>query len=107
MKKHHLLIILGVFFIYFSSCKNKNAVLIAQEDNSVIVKIKENTSTDSLEINFKFYDLKKEKILSKPLNIYLFTFNNKKIINKDLVILLKKSRLVEEAQLNRNVEQRN
>jgi hypothetical protein len=107
IKKHYLLIILGVFFIYSSSCKNKNVVLIPQEDNTVIVKIKENASTDSLEISFNSYDLKKEKILSGPLNIYLFTFNKKKITNKDLVLFLKESPLVEEAQLNRNVNQRN
>jgi len=89
------------------SCKSKASNGLTEQGTTVIIKLAENATTEALEIAFKPYHLKKEKVLSRPLYIFLFTFDTNTTNDKDLVTLLKKSPLVDEAQLNRNVELRN
>ncbi|MDC8004070.1 hypothetical protein POV27_08395 [Aureisphaera galaxeae] len=88
------------------SCKSKDAAQDS-EKNTVIVQLHDSESVVQLEESHTEYSLKKEKVLSRPMHIFLFRFNSEKIQNTELVELLKKSDLVKEAQLNRNVTLRN
>ncbi len=88
------------------SCKSKDTKQDS-EKNTVIVQVYNSEAVTQLEKGYVQYNLKKEKVLSRPMQIFLFTFNSEKILNTELVELLKKSDLVKEAQLNRNVISRN
>lgn len=107
MKKEHLLKwFLLLFVIIAFSCKSHDNA----KDNevyTVIVQMHDSSATAQLEQDHAPYDLKKEKVISRPMQIFLFSFNSGKISNTELVQLLKQSNLVKEAQLNRNVTLRN
>ncbi|MBX2826912.1 MAG: hypothetical protein KTR22_02040 [Flavobacteriaceae bacterium] len=97
-----VLLVMAVFI----SCKSNDSVQNS-EKNTVIVQLHDSDAVGSLEEQHETYNLKKEKVLSRPMQIFLFTFDSEKIKNTELVELLKQSDLVKEAQLNRNVTLRN
>ncbi len=101
-----LLFIISSFLVLLvTSCKTHDTPI--QEKNSIIIQLTDNAPIDTLETIFKKYDLKKQKLVSRPLHIYLYTFNPKKIENQALIIRLKKLPFVKEAQKNRTVKNRN
>ncbi|GAB5399391.1 MAG: hypothetical protein Aureis2KO_09760 [Aureisphaera sp.] len=92
--------------VLITSCKSHDSTQDGEE-NTVIVQLHDNNAIAELENDFSEYNLKNKKVLSRPMQIFLFTFNSKKIESADLVELLKESNFVKDAQLNRNVTQRN
>lgn len=106
MKKKYVLPILGFFIVLAISCKSKHEKF-ADENVTILVQLHDAESIADLESDFSEYALKMEKVVSRPTQIYLFTFNSKKIKDTELISLLKTSDLVKEAQQNRNVQLRN
>lgn len=106
---YRYLILSICLFTVFSGCKTTKGEPsdTNQKATTVLVQLNNKDSISELEQNFKKYNLGKEKVVSKPMHIYLFTFNTKKITDKALVELLKLSDLVKEAQQNKNVQTRN
>ena len=96
-----------LFCVTLVSCKGSSADVSTEEESTVLVQLFESGNEEALEVAFSDYDLKMKKVVSRPLYIGLYTFNTDKTTNTELVALLKKSPLVKEAQLNRNVELRN
>ena len=90
-----------------ASCKSRTSEIDETTTRTVLVQVHDDDSIPILEDAFKEYDLAKEKIVSNPMSIYLFTFNTAKITDLALIKLLKESELVKEAQQNRNVQIRN
>jgi len=88
------------------SCKSKSSTQV-EEVTTVLVQVYDDTSIALLEQNFGKYTLLKEKVVSRPMHIYLFTYDSKKIIEEELIKQLKTSDLVKEAQSNKNVQLRN
>ncbi len=107
MKKNSLLgwVALLLITLVFA-CKSKEP-LQENESNTLIVQMHDSQATVQLEKDYTQYDLQEKKVLSRPMNIFLFTFNSEKIQNTELLELIKKSDLVKEAQLNKNVTLRN
>lgn len=99
------LITVTSFLIFLNACKNKN-IEHSEDTTEVLVQVYEDTAVTILEDTYKVYGLKKVKVVSRPMYIYLFEFNPKKIKQTELIALLKTSDLVKEAQINRNVETR-
>tara|TARA_R100000935_G_scaffold8302_7_gene17550 strand:- start:188684 stop:189031 length:348 start_codon:yes stop_codon:yes gene_type:complete len=97
---------LALFFAGLSSCKSNQPEPLEKEV-SILVQLYEDTAVQTLEDTFVDYTLTKEKVVSRPTKIYLFTFNSKKITDVELIKLLKESSLVKEAQQNRTVQIRN
>lgn len=106
-KKIFIGITLVILCVVVTSCKGTSTEVKSEEETTVIVQLKEEGTESALENEFATYGLEKKKVLSRPLFIFLFTFDTQKTTNTELVELLKKSPLVKEAQLNRNVELRN
>ena len=97
---------LVIAFICFNSCKNLDTT--QTEDNSdLLVQVYEESAISALEVAYGEYELQKVKMVSRSMNIYLFTFNSKKIKQNELIQLLKNSDLVKEAQSNKNIQPRN
>lgn len=98
-------LLLVVLLILVSACKTKNKV---QTDNtpSILVQLYNDSTVTALELAYKKYDLQKQKVVSRPMSIYLFQFDAASIEDTTLITLLKQSKLVKEAQRNRNVELR-
>ena len=107
MKKNTLLVWVALLLITLVfSCKSKDS-LQENERNTLIVQMHDSQATTKLVKDYSQYDLQEKKVLSRPMNIFLFTFNSEKIQNSELLELIKKSDLVKEAQLNKNVTLRN
>lgn len=106
--KRNLLVLISVVFLttQFTSCKSKNASSV-DDLAEVLVQFNEQYESTNLEETYVAYELKKKKVVSRPMHIYLFTYNSKKIKQAELIELLKTSELVKEAQPNRNVQIRN
>ncbi|MEM7087656.1 MAG: hypothetical protein AAF489_15855 [Bacteroidota bacterium] len=88
------------------SCKSKSSTPL-EEDKTILIQVYNDTSVAILEQNYSAYELRKEKVVSRPMHIYLFTYNTNKIIETELIKQLKTSDLVKEAQSNKNVQSRN
>lgn len=89
-----------------TSCKTKDTQTSVTTP-SILVQLYDATSVSVLESTYKNYSLEEQKVVSRPMNIFLFTFNSEKITDKALIEELKTSELVKEAQQNRTVQTRN
>lgn len=97
-----------LFFFTFclvSACKTKNTIN-SNNNTTVLVQLFDDSEVVTLENTYKNYGLQKQKVVSRPMSIYLFNFNSDKIVDTTLIKLLKQSPLVKEAQKNGNVQQR-
>ena len=107
MKKKIVLILCVTIFCSTSfSCKSKTSTQ-AEEATTILVQVYDDASVELLEQNYSEYELRKEKVVSRPMHIFLFTYNTNKIIETELIKQLKTSDLVKEAQSNKNVQSRN
>ena len=93
------------FFIY--SCKTKGKELLAVQNNTVIIDLKESITPDQIIADFNAISLKQEKKLSNALNIHLFSFDENKIPMGTLLVKLKESDKVDNAQSNKKTNARN
>jgi hypothetical protein len=96
-----------ILTITLISCKSSTSEISESYDNTVIVDLGEGVTSEKLESAFRKYDLQEKKKLSRPLNIVLFTFNQDKIEVEKLVIELRESSLVDNAQTNKEINTRN
>jgi len=101
------LVIFFIFIIVVQSCKVNSSESPKSNYQTVIVDLKDNITPEKLETEFKVYQLQNKKLISKPLNIFLFTFNEKKITATELVEVLRISENVDNAQTNKEVDNRN
>ncbi|MCZ2248817.1 MAG: S8 family peptidase [Bacteroidia bacterium] len=90
-----------------------NGNLLAQSDNSdhvpgqLIVQLFANNNIDSLIVSFdKRYELKVESCLSKPLSIWLLSFNSNNINEQSLLQKINAHRLTKAVQFNHYVQSR-
>lgn len=88
------------------SCKPAKQTSEASTEE-VIIQFYDNQQLTKVTEDFKAFDLVKLKTVSKPLFIYLFQFNNKKIALDSLIKQLKTSPYIKQAQPNRNIQIRN
>ena len=88
------------------SCKSKSETLPGEND-TVLVQLHNLEATDSLVKAFEEYQLVENRLVSRPMQIVLFSFNSRKIKDTTLIRMLKSSKLVKEAQQNRDVQLRN
>ena len=93
-------------FIFVISCKS-NEVKNETSSGELLIQVYEERAVDDLEEAFKSYDLKKMRVVSRPVYIYLFSFNTQSIDQEELLVLVKESTLVKEAQTNKSVQIRN
>lgn len=93
--------------ILIQSCKVNSSESSESSNQTIIVDLKDDIIPETLEEEFKAYKLLNKKVISKPLNIFLFTFNEKKITATDLVEALRISKNVDNAQTNKEVNNRN
>jgi hypothetical protein len=96
-----------LIIIIVQSCKVKPSESFESSKQTVLVDLKDSVSPEKLEAEFKAYNLQNKKPVSKPLNIFLFTFNEKKITANELVAALLISENVDNAQTNKKVNTRN
>jgi hypothetical protein len=91
------------------SCKSnlQNVPVSEKEAPTVLIDLKDGTSPESLILEFSEINLIKLKQISRPLNIFLFSFDRRKIALDELLDNLKKSPYVEDAQSNKKVTNRN
>ncbi len=99
-------ILFTLLFLSLFSCKSHQDKSEAVA-TTVLVQLQDNATATTLENNFSEYNLTLEKLVSRPTNIYLFSYNQRKITIAQLLQELKASELVKEAQENRNVQTRN
>lgn len=104
-KKYSIAVAIIVLCITFS-CKS-NIESANNEDTTILVQLYDANSLEKLVQEFDVYNLQKQKLVSRPMNIFLFSFNSEKIAPTELIGLLKESDLVKEAQKNKKVELRN
>lgn len=112
MYKKKLLLISNICFICFAfsfiySCKTKGKELLATQKNTVIIDLKESVTPDQIIADFNAISLKQEKKLSNALNIHLFSFDENKIPMDTLLLKLKESGKVDNAQSNKKTNTRN
>ena len=92
------------------SCKS-NTQHISEENKTtittILVDLKENSNPETLILDFSEINLQKIKQISRPLNIFLFSFDNTKIEMDLLLSQLKQSSIVENAQSNKETTNRN
>ena len=100
-------LVLFLFVSMIQSCKVNSSELPEPSNQTVLVDLKDDIIPEQLEEEFKVYNLRNKKSISKPLNIFLFTFNQKKITAAELVEELRISQNVENAQTNKEVNNRN
>lgn len=92
--------------VTISSCKTPSETGdYATEE--VLVQLNDGAVVTGLEEAFETYQLRNQKVVSRPMNIHLFTFNSEKISQSELIQQLKSSALVKEAQPNNDVQLRN
>lgn len=92
--------------IVFSSCRS-NIKIEEDKNNELLVQVYSDSILPLLEQQYTAYDLRKEKTVSRPMKIHLYTFNSGKIADTTLLRMLKKSEHIKEAQINHKVETRN
>ena len=86
------------------SCKHQDATTTGEA--RIIVQLQDSITSDQLESSFSSYQLKVVKRLGAKSSIYLCTFNPATIKTDSLVVKLKKSDLVIEAQRDQPVSTR-
>lgn len=107
MRKKIILVLSAIILCVTSfSCKSKTSTQ-TEEPKTILVQVFDDASVALLEENYSEYELRKEKVVSRPMHIFLFTFNTNKIKETELIKQLKTSDLVKEAQSNKNVQSRN
>jgi len=107
MRKKTVLILFATILCNTSfSCKSKTSTQ-DEEPKTILIQVFDDASVELLEQNYSEYELRKEKVVSRPMHIFLFSYNTKKIIETELIKQLKTSDLVKEAQSNKNVQSRN
>lgn len=84
-------------------------VVVAQHRHhaELIIQLKKQISTDTLSKAFAQYALKPIKSIDKTTNTWLFSFDQNLVDTKQLLDTLNKSELVEVAQTNKKLNQRN
>ncbi|MCH9659538.1 MAG: hypothetical protein K0U54_01360 [Bacteroidetes bacterium] len=87
------------------SCKSKEHTGTTGH-TTVLVQLHSDNVISTLEENYKEYSLKKEKTVSRPMNIHQFGFDAEKVSDTALIRLLKQSSLVKEAQTNKEITPR-
>ncbi|MEL6812452.1 MAG: hypothetical protein AAFP76_14060 [Bacteroidota bacterium] len=107
MKKNTVVIVVVLLVVStVIACKSKSSTS-NEEAKTILVQVFEDASVELLEQDYSAYELRKEKVVSRPMRIYLFTYNTQKIEEKELISQLKTSQWVQEAQSNKNVQTRN
>ena len=102
-------IFIGYFLIaIFSiiSCKSK-PIIETKQEKTLLVQVDHDSIVPILETSFKAYGLRKHKVVSRPIKIFLFEYNEEKISEEALISELKASPHVIVAQKNRDVQLRN
>lgn len=89
--------------LVFFSCRTKQEI----KSKEVLVQLFNDTSVVSLEKRFSKYHLKKQKVVSRPMYIFLFSYHSEKIQENAMIDSLKASAFVKEAQSNKDVQIRN
>ena len=100
-------ILLLLFSILVFSCKSGQKDMEGKALPTVLVQMEQEITVLMLEEEFSKYGLQQEKMVSRPMHIYLFTYNAETITENKLIDLLRESPLVKEAQRNKNVQTRN
>jgi hypothetical protein len=100
-------LVLLLIIIMIQSCKVKPSESLEPTKQTVLVDLKDNVTPEKLEAEFKVYGLQNKKLISRPLNIFSFTFNEKKITATELIKALRISENVTNAQTNKEVNIRN
>ncbi|MEM7187219.1 MAG: hypothetical protein AAF466_11225 [Bacteroidota bacterium] len=95
----------GALLLAIVGCKSKQTN--SEVTKTVLVQMVSDDAISQLETDFEAYQLQQEKVVSRPMKIYLFSFDEATITDKELVEQLKTSDLVSEAQTNKDVESRN
>lgn len=92
------------------NCKPKISRTIDSQ-STVIVQFEEDSFFEELSNDivseFNIYELTKIKVLSRPLHIFLYSFNKEKVSIDKLIEELKLKPNIKEAQPNRKVSPRN
>lgn len=103
---HHYLWITFTLLFLFTACKSSHTEehLATSE---VLIQLTENTLPEKVEKEFVAYELSNLKTVSRPMHIFLFSYNTNKIEEKDLLKLLKQSNWIKEAQSNKDLQTRN
>ncbi|PQB03513.1 hypothetical protein BST85_00330 [Aureitalea marina] len=86
------------------SCKHQDST--AAGDDRIIVQLQDSVTSDQLEFAFSSYQLKVVKRLGAKSSNYLCTFNPSTVKTDNLVVKLKESDLVIEAQRDQQVSTR-
>lgn len=110
-KKEFLLIsntcFICVAFLFIYSCKTKSTEPVTAQSNTVIIDLKESVTPHKITADFNAISLSEVKKLSNALNIYLFSFDASKISVDTLLLKLKESDKVDNAQSNKKTNARN
>lgn len=104
MKKITLIVVTVLLVV---ACKSKNEPSIPVEEGTVIVQLEPEATTEMLMEQFEMANLSHKKVISKPMRVHLFAFNKQKIELEKLLVQLKKSEIVRQAQTNKAVSNRN
>ena len=108
--KNTIYIFLLIFSILQVSCKQKTSQTL-EATSTVIVQFEDANFSEKLSNDivseFNNYNLAKIEVLSRPLHIYLYSFNEEKIAIDKLIEKLKLKSDIKEAQPNRKVSPRN
>ncbi|WP_299766969.1 hypothetical protein [uncultured Dokdonia sp.] len=96
-----------VIILLTYSCKTKSKELVPPQNNTVIVDLKKTATPNQIISEFNTISLSEIKKLSNALNIYLFSFDANQIDIDSLIVKLKKSDHVENAQSNKKTNTRN
>lgn len=95
-------VVVASFIVFvLGSCKSKDTGVLNAD--TVLVQLNKSESVIDLENEFSVYSLQKIKIVSRPMHIFLFEYNQNKIADTSLIKLLRKSSFVKEAQQNSDV----
>lgn len=105
MRNNLLLVLVGLFGLAIS-CKQPTTTPETMEEEMVIVKLTDSASPQQLEIAFSSQQLKVVKRLGAKSSFYLCKFDTRLLEPDSMVVLLKKSDLVNEAQRDRNLSTR-
>jgi len=98
-----------LLFLIFSSLLAQNKTPIHEEKyvpGEMIVMLNQNSGTEALTSDLSSMGLVPVKQLSKRLNIWLFSFTNKSISDKEVLSSVKTNKAVKLAQFNHYVQKR-
>ena len=101
INKATVLFFLLLIMSFSSYAQEKNYV-----DGELILQLKKNTSPQELENSFRSIDLNNTRLLSKRMNLWLFTYNPGKISAENVITQLKQDKNIGIVQLNHYVTSR-